>query len=554
MNYIIDFIDSLTRAEIDAYCSGSDLTIIKQFEAFGNVFLCSSTTEPSADPLIESIVLDDDGGIQLLAIDQTLTDSTITKDLDINADENWWKVASIGTLDFDEEINTHIVRGYASTVYVLDSGIDVTHDDLANANITLLYSVTGDFTDNKGHGTALTSLISGETCGLSGAAIKVVKLFNDNSLTLQSDLLAGFDAVVTDFLESGRPASVVNCSWAIPFNEYINAKIQYLIDLGVFVVAAAGNSGIPINDVTPASIPDVLTIGSFGEDLTPSDFSNYTGVTDVSLTKNETNSGELDGWAPGENIYFASIATPSSYGRGAGTSFSAAIASGALAYNLSRYIGSLGETYEKETNFVSRKSHIISNIATKASQLDDRPNPFLQHVLSRKGILDLSDPKYVSSDNYIVTYVSNAGTHGGALKIVRPVANELTTHMLFDRYSIERVVAVNNVPSWLSVDERGIVIFDNPPLDDGLNYKILPSIEFDTYYRDGSVGSFILSVTVTKDELNMYNVEELLPDGDPLIKSILLACQTASSPCGDDCIAPEVCEFITKSNCFCLGA
>ena len=198
---------------------------------------------------------------------------------------------------------------------MLDSGIDLTHSEFTGKDISLVYSLTGDFNDTNGHGTGLASLMVGNTCGVTSTSIKVVKIFDDNQPTKQSDFLHALDAILTDMNSNINKFSIINCSWAINKNIYIEDKIKHLINAGALVVASAGNSGKPIEEVTPASMPDVLTIGAYNSDFVPCDFSDYSNPSVVSLTQGQVNTGTLDAWAPGEQIW---IANPTSKGGGYG--------------------------------------------------------------------------------------------------------------------------------------------------------------------------------------------------------------------------------------------
>jgi len=164
-------------------------------------------------------------------------------------------------------------------------------------------------------------------------------------------------------------------------------------------------------------------------------------------------------------------------------------------------------------------------------------------------LLDLSNKKYDASVNLIVTYETDSLRFSNPLRTLRVVADTRYEGMLFDRYSIDRVVSVDVMPSWLDVDERGMIIFDHIPLDPDLYYEELPSIEFDIYYSDGTMGTCILSIIVLKEELTLENINDVLPEGDPMINSLLLGCSPPS--CTDDCTLPEVCEVISKTSCFC---
>ena len=518
MKYIIDFDNSLSIAEVDQYLADNNITKIKQFGTFGHVFLAESATEITTNDKIVSVVRDHEQGVTLLATEIELVDRSVPSSFGTEELQNWWKVASINSIDFDNTTQTHMVRGINSTVYIVDSGIAIEHPEFVNSNITLLHSFNDNFIDNKGHGTALSSLIVGGTCSLSNPALKVVKVFDTTQPTLQSDLIAALDAIYADYEATGRKASVINMSWAIPKNDYINNKIQRLIDEGIYVVASAGNSGQPIGDVTPASIPDVLTVGSYGQDLTPSKFSDYTEASSISYTANDVNHGALDGWAPGESIYAAGPAN--TYGYVAGTSVSAAIATAALAYNLDVVLKDDGVVYEDITQFN-----------------EDRVNSYTNITMSRSNLLDLSDIKYVGSVNKIATFISKP-IKGGALHRKLMKAGTTTASLLFNPIIVKNASCAS-LPDYVSINDRGVITVNCPEIT-GLT-ETLPEIEFTLTDRDNNTDVCVLTLVLwnqsynTVDELVANNSEEV--ENNPELNYILQfgpgGCVGAPFYCGE---------------------
>lgn len=380
MNYLIDFAQGTSQEEIDAYLTANNCTITKVFDAFELVFLVSADVEPPKTPIVTSVINDDATTITTLTelvIDNPPVDSFTFA---LAEEKEWWKAYVLNKIDFTSETATIDRRGVGSTVYVMDSGIDELHSEFQAANITKLFSFTGEFSDTRGHGTAMASLIAGNTCGVTNAKVKVVKILDANQATKQSDLLGALNAILQDHLLSAE-SSVLNCSWSIPKNEYIESKFRELINQGVYVVTSAGNSGVAIDQVTPASMPEVLVIGSYDQDLKPSNFSNYTATSAISYTAGETNSGAISGWAPGEQIWVALVG--GNYGFAAGTSVSAAIHSAVLAYNLSFGQVRLSVDDKQDVKALSRWS------------------------LGRENLIDLSDPKYAASANKASTLLND---------------------------------------------------------------------------------------------------------------------------------------------------
>ena len=379
-HYLIDFKNSIDDITIQAYLTDNQCIVIKQYQKIEKVFLVESQTQPPQTDIIESIHEDQ----ILLSISplEVLTPYSVPTEINIDTDaeKDWWKVYSIKNIDIGSTDNNIPIYGNNVNVYIMDSGIDTQHEEFTNRNISLLYSITDDYIDETGHGTAVASLIAGKTCGLTCPNVKIIKLWDADHQALQSQILSALDAILLDSLNSNGMPSVVNMSWGIAKNSYIDSKIQILLDAGVIVVAAAGNTGIPINDITPASIPMVITVGSYGQDFIPSDFSSYTDPTIVNLSQNATNYGELDVWAPGEKIYAAQA--NGGYGFVAGTSFSAAIYSGEVIYTISQHFFRFG------MEGISVIYDLIDNI-------------------DRTGLLDLHDSKYINSKNKICTYAKN---------------------------------------------------------------------------------------------------------------------------------------------------
>jgi subtilisin family serine protease len=319
MQIIVDFINSAEESDIILYLQSNNCTVIKTFSLLDKCYLVVSDILPPKTAIVESVVEDSVGIVNLLATSEIITS---------NNDE-WWKLASFTKPNFSGGSQSFNRNGSQATVYIVDSGIKIVHPDFIDANITNLFSFNGNFVDTNGHGTALASVIAGKICGVTSANIKSVKIFQSGVTTLQSDILSALNAIIQDRIDNPAGYPVVNMSWAIPKNSLIETKIQLMIDAGLTVVCAAGNSGIAIENVTPASMDTVVTVGAYGPNFKPCNFSNYTSA--ISNTPSEVNSGALDVWAPGANIYVALL--DNTFGHVSGTSVSSAIHSASMAFN-----------------------------------------------------------------------------------------------------------------------------------------------------------------------------------------------------------------------------
>ena len=372
MIYIIEFLKSTSQEHIDEYLISNSCLVESTLESLDGIVIVSCASTPPITDIVKSVTEDKSTGVRLLGDSFTI---------DTNSDADWWKLVSAKAPDLDAETLSYRRLGNNSTVYVVDSGIDHTHEEFTDTVITHLFSINESFEDNRGHGTAVASLISGKNCGITNAQLVSVKIFEAGQPTLLSDLLNAFNSILSHYLPNNTKAGIVNISWGIDKNMLVESAIQLLIDAGMIVVVSAGNNGIPIADVTPASMEDAFVVGAYTEDFVPADFSNYTGS--LKIATDSVNYGELDGWAPGTNIRVALIT--GGLGLSNGTSLSCAIASAAIAYNIGTYAidddGSIPLAIDRTRYFGSRS-------------------------LSKRGILSLGD-KYAGSINRIITLMTD---------------------------------------------------------------------------------------------------------------------------------------------------
>jgi hypothetical protein len=532
-NYIVDFVNSASQAEIDAYLSENNCILVNMFDNLNRACLVSSETLPPGATIVTHVLDDTASSINLLTAIPVIQDTVPPTVEILNSDAiNWWKVYSLKGVDLSAEVTTAPKFGQYVNVYVVDSGIDISHPEFAGKDIDLLYSLTGDFSDNTGHGTALSSLVVGSVCGLTNATLKVVKIFDSVVATKQSDLLYAFDAILNDANSSVNKVSVVNLSWSIAKNIYIEEKIRHLIQAGIVVVVAAGNSGLPIADVTPASMSDVLTIGSYDLDFTPSNFSNYTGGSATSVTAEPVNHGAIDSWAPGEQIWAATIG--GGYNFVAGTSAATAIYAAAVAYNASQRLTESSDLIMARRN--SDGVVILSVLTNK----------------DRTGLLDFSDPKYAASTNKICTYINvrNAATTQPSTLPFKAVVDVggLATPLLFATALTASYEILTQLPSYMTVQRNMLCIHptEEPISPSGVDIIDVP-------FRVTSLDNTQFESTVTVVVRGSTFDVSLLPPDDPLIEiTLLVACQGDRYLCvGKTCPGSSGCVTVAKSFCEC---
>ena len=254
--------------------------------------------------------------------------------------------------------------GRGVTVAVVDTGVDNLPDfsgrlvggvDLTNGN--------SPYQDSYGHGTFVAGLIAGNGASSNGqysgeapgARLVSVKVAGADGTTHLGTLISGLQWAVDH--RSSYGINVVNVSLGFQssqstVNNPLDQAAEAVWNAGITVVSSAGNAG-PFNGtvLSPGDDPMVITVGALDDMATPSTADDE--MNDFS-SDGPTN---RDGWAKPDLVTsgrsVVSLAAPGSaidnnypsarIGSdnfvGSGTSFSAAIASGAAALVLADHPG-----------------------------------------------------------------------------------------------------------------------------------------------------------------------------------------------------------------------
>lgn len=565
MHYIIEFTSESTQQQREEYLNSLSCEVTKTWDNFSETVMVTSESPLPESPVVSSIVNDEEAIISPLAYPQMLDidRKLIFRDSDSNIPEvtfstteqrDWWKNYIQFKPEFEAETMSIPRRGYKVPVYILDSGITHDHSEFANVDVENVWTVTpNDYSDPNGHGTAIASVISGETCGLAASPLKIVKIFRDDRGTYLSEFLDALNAVL-NHIDPGKLA-VVNCSWSILQNDLIDNKFKKMIDRGIQVVASAGNSGIPIENVTPASIPEVLAVGSYGIDLVPSDFSNYQETSEISYTAGSVNSGPVNIWAPGEYIWAAT--KEGGFGYTAGTSMSAGIASMVLSYRFTDFIEDDGYPID-----VVKDKKIYLTWSKEDEKTDPIANdgPFIVGVTGNIDLLDLSDPKYNNARNFIITILgtfkdyigfefSNKPEHpvDKLTAYVRAGKKNYVTSLYTVVKSAKEIWLMSPLPERCSVSKDATIIIDQPVVSALTEDEFLDtySLYFKAVFEDNTETEIEVEVKVVPADL----VTEDLPEDHEI--SILLAsvCNTVvgfcpdgfASVCSDSCGGLGIC-------------
>eukprot|EP01064_Diplonema_japonicum_P031494 TRINITY_DN5661_c0_g7_i1.p1 TRINITY_DN5661_c0_g7~~TRINITY_DN5661_c0_g7_i1.p1 ORF type:complete len:415 (+),score=104.05 TRINITY_DN5661_c0_g7_i1:64-1245(+) len=203
--------------------------------------------------------------------------------------------------------------GTGVNVYVLDTGVRCTHQDLTGKCTEGANTAGGTNADNTGHGTHVAGIVSGTRYGVSKSAhIISVKVLGDNGAGTTSSIIQGLQWATTDMKTTGKP-SVATMAFEVELSSAINNAVSAAVNDSMHMVVAAGNNGDDACNYSPASDTNVITVSS-------TELGNSGGIL-VDARTSFANYGRcVDLFAPGSTIVAAFFTSDTSYASLSGTS------------------------------------------------------------------------------------------------------------------------------------------------------------------------------------------------------------------------------------------
>ena len=197
------------------------------------------------------------------------------------------------------ELHAQGITGAGVTVAILDTGI--WHDQQKNKDgrlgtvIGAYDAQTGNHStrktkvsfkkieDKHGHGTHVSSIISGSDIGpqgdfngvAPGVDLVIVKSFDDAGLSSYLEVIRGIDWVVAH--KDTYNIRILNLSFSTTPNSHywddpLNQAVMAAWGAGIVVVTSAGNQGPDAMTIdVPGNVPYVITVGAISDSHTPDD-------------------------------------------------------------------------------------------------------------------------------------------------------------------------------------------------------------------------------------------------------------------------------------------
>lgn len=213
-------------------------------------------------------------------------------------------------------------------IAVVDSGINYNHELFKNrierTKVDFSTDASGDEMDTSGHGTKVAGVIAKSTP--SNVKLSGYKTFDKNLKGTSSEAVAALSYIK----QLKNKPDIINCSFA---TGSLGTVIDELVDMGVTIVAAAGNDGKEVYQ-QPALFDSAITVAAITPHGNAWTSSNYGSCVDIS--------------APGVSVYSANFPGDNTYATFKGTSVATPLVSAAAAYVLMEHRSYTPEQVKQE--------------------------------------------------------------------------------------------------------------------------------------------------------------------------------------------------------------
>ncbi|MFF3289283.1 S8 family peptidase [Streptomyces sp. NPDC003023] len=209
--------------------------------------------------------------------------------------------------------------GEGVTVYVIDTGVRITHQEFGGRASYGYDAVDDDpvAQDDSGHGTHVAAIAAGKKYGVAKKAeIVAVRVLDGLGNGSTEQVVAGIDWVTRHAV---KPA-VANISISGGADPVVDRAVQRSIASGITYTVAAGNENRDAAAYSPARVPEAVTVGATTKDDARYELSNHGPAVDI--------------FAPGDAIVSAWNSSDRAFLADWGTSMAAPHVAGAAALYL----------------------------------------------------------------------------------------------------------------------------------------------------------------------------------------------------------------------------
>jgi cerevisin len=180
--------------------------------------------------------------------------------------------------------NWGVDNGEGVNVYVLDTGIDVSHSGFGGRAVWAYTAegINSGDQDGHGHGTHCAGTIGSVPYGVAKEVnLHAVKVLEDNGAGPWSALIDGIEWVRTVGHSPGEKSVASMSLGGRGIEQSVLDAVEALYQAGVVVVIAAGNDDADACYITPAAAPNAITVGASDISDSSASFTNWGSCVDI---------------------------------------------------------------------------------------------------------------------------------------------------------------------------------------------------------------------------------------------------------------------------------
>jgi PKD repeat protein len=203
--------------------------------------------------------------------------------------------------------------GTGVTVYIIDTGINFTHNEYNGRAFKGIDEVTsgGTAADCNGHGSHVSGTVGGTIYGVAkNVKLVAVRVLDCAGSGSTAGVIAGIDWVTAQKNANPSVPSAANMSLGGGLSSTLNTAVENSVTAGVVYAIAAGNSTADACTFSPASAPNAITVGATDSKDGFASFSNFGSCVDINAPGVSITSAWMGSTTATNTISGTSMATP----------------------------------------------------------------------------------------------------------------------------------------------------------------------------------------------------------------------------------------------------
>jgi subtilisin family serine protease len=223
-----------------------------------------------------------DDQLEALLQDPDVERVEVNKVIRINATQAsaTWGIDRVDSRTGLDRIYNYSSTGQGVHAYIIDTGLRTTHNEFKGRVGKGFSSINDGRGENDchGHGTHVAGSVGGTSYGVAkDVTVHGVRVLGCDGSGSDAGVIAGIDWVAKNAI---KPA-VANMSLGGDKSESLDEAVQKAVKSGVVFVVAAGNENQNACNVSPANVPEAITVGATTRTDARASYSNFGRCLDI---------------------------------------------------------------------------------------------------------------------------------------------------------------------------------------------------------------------------------------------------------------------------------